>query len=88
MTLHVFISGQVQGVGYRRFVKRHAQKLGLTGWVRNIPDRRVEATFSGSKEQIDEILKICKKGPFLSEVTRVETQQSEEEAFDDFKIVV
>jgi len=68
MTAHVFISGFVQGVGFRRFVRHHALSLGLTGWVKNLPDNRVEAVFQGSKEQAAKIIAICKKGTFLSEV--------------------
>lgn len=72
MTVHIFVSGFVQGVGYRQFAKRNALKLGLTGWVKNLPDNRVEAVFQGSKEQIEKIIPICKKGPFLSEIKDVQ----------------
>lgn len=72
MVAHIFISGFVQGVGYRRFVRHHGLKLGLTGWVKNLPDNRVEAIFSGPKEKIEKIIEICKKGPFLSEVRDVQ----------------
>lgn len=72
MVAHVFISGFVQGVGFRRFVKQNALKLGLTGWVKNLSDNRVEAVFQGSKEQIEKIILLCGKGPFLSEVKDVD----------------
>ena len=72
MVAHVFISGFVQGVGFRQFIKNSARKIGLAGWVRNLDDGRVEAVFSGSKESIEETISICKKGPFLSEVKEVE----------------
>ena len=72
MVAHVFISGFVQGVGFRQFTKRSAGKIGLTGWAKNLSDNRVEAVFQGSKEQIEKIISICKKGPFLSEVKDVE----------------
>ena len=71
-TAHIFISGFVQGVGFRQFIKNNADKLELTGFVGNLPDGRVEAVFSGSKEKIEEMIKVCKKGPFLSEVENVE----------------
>jgi acylphosphatase len=71
MIAHVFVSGFVQGVGYRRFVRHHAVKLGLTGWVKNLSDNRVEAVFVGSKEQIEKMIEICKNGSFLSEVKNV-----------------
>lgn len=72
MIARVFISGFVQGVGFRQFVLRQAKRLRLTGWVKNLPDNRVEATFCGSKEQIEKIISICEKGPFLSEVKDTE----------------
>ena len=70
-TVHIYISGFVQGVGYRAFVKKHAQELGLTGWVKNLPDRRVEALFQGDKKRIEQMLVLCKKGSFLAEVEGV-----------------
>lgn len=87
-TARVLISGFVQGVGYRHFVKNTASKLGLKGWVKNLPDRRVEALFVGTQENIEKAIKECKKGPFLSEVEDVETEWIDStESFDDFKIV-
>jgi acylphosphatase len=72
MTAHVFVFGFVQGVGFRQLVKRKARSLALTGWIKNLPDGRVEAAFSGPKESIEEVILFCKKGPFLSEVKHVE----------------
>lgn len=85
---HIVISGFVQGVGFRRFVLHHALKLGLTGWVRNLADNRVEAVFQGPKEKIDEIVSICKKGSFLSEVKDVQVSFEDlEQHFENFKIM-
>lgn len=88
-TAHIIISGFVQGVGYRHFVRSNAQKLGLTGWVANSIDRKVEAVFSGSAERIEEMIRLCRKGPFLSEVENVEVEWKEtEKVFDSFEIVL
>jgi acylphosphatase len=88
MIAHIFISGFVQGVGYRQFTKRAAKGIGLTGWVTNLPDNRVEAVFEGSKEQIEEIVSVCKKGPFLSEVKDIEVSfEGPNEHFESFEIV-
>ena len=87
---HIFISGFVQGVGYRQFVLRQAQHLRLTGWVKNLPDNRVEAVFCGSEEQIQKIISICEKGPFLSEVKDVDViweEKQDDRAFEEFRIV-
>jgi acylphosphatase len=85
---HVFISGSVQGVGYRQFVKSNARKLGLTGWVRNTEDGGVEAVLQGEESMIEVMITQCKKGPFLAEVEHIgfEWEDSEED-FLDFKIL-
>ena len=70
-TAHIFISGFVQGIGYRQFVKKHAEELGLTGWVKNLSDGRVEVMFQGEKTKIEDVVKLCKKGPFMAEVEDV-----------------
>jgi acylphosphatase len=85
---HIFISGFVQGVGFRQFVKKNALKLNLTGWIRNLSDNRVEAVFCGSKEQIEKIISICRKGPFLSEVKDIEViSEDSKEYFNSFEII-
>ncbi len=88
MLAHIFISGFVQGVGFRRFIQYNALKLGLNGWVKNLPDNRVEAIFCGSKERIEKIIAICRKGPFLSEVKDVDIiwEKDQEEAYSNFEI--
>jgi len=84
----VFISGFVQGVGFRQFIKHKALKLELTGWVKNLPDNRVEAIFVGSEEKIEEIISICRKGPFLSEVKDVGVSfEDSKKYFGSFEIV-
>lgn len=79
MVVHLLISGRVQGVGYRRFLKRKAEDLRLAGWVRNMPDRRVEAYISGGKENVEKLIELAKKGPFLAEVTDVQIASKDEE---------
>lgn len=84
---HIFISGSVQGVGYRQFVKQNALKLGLTGWVRNTEDGRVEAVFQGDETHIENMIAKCKKGPFLAEVERIGFEwETIDKRFEDFRI--
>jgi acylphosphatase len=86
--VHLFISGFVQGVGFRYFVRRNAKILGLTGWTRNLSDRRVEIVAQGEKEKLEEFIKICSKGPFLSEIKSVSIEHGEaEEKFSGFEIL-
>lgn len=85
----VFVSGFVQGVNFRQFVKRSAIEIGLNGWVRNLPDGRVEALFVGRKEKIEQVISLLRKGNFLSEVRNVDVvwQKDSLEQFEDFKII-
>ncbi|NOZ59153.1 MAG: acylphosphatase, partial [Euryarchaeota archaeon] len=67
MCTHVFISGRVQGVFYREYTRRKAQELGVKGWVRNLPDGRVEAVFEGEDRAVDEMVRWCWEGsPYAS----------------------
>lgn len=74
---HVLIFGTVQGVGYRKFLKENAQKLGLVGWVRNLPEGTVEAEAAGSSQAIETLIHRCEKGPFLAKVVSVDVTYHE-----------
>jgi acylphosphatase len=83
----IVISGHVQGVGYRFFVLDEAERLGLRGWVRNLPDGRVEAEVEGSEIAVDELVKRLRVGPRLSHVTGVVVEPAESAtAYQDFRI--
>lgn len=81
---HVFISGLVQGVFYRAWTQNKAQSLDLSGWVKNAPDRRVEAVFVGDKEKVEKMLKFLYQGPPASSVEKVEVIEKEEIRLDPF----
>ncbi len=88
MRAHVWISGRVQGVFFRAHTKEVAEKLGLTGWVRNLPDGRVEAVFEGEEEAVKEAIEWCKRGPPLARVEKVEVRyEGQTGEFRDFRIV-
>ncbi len=94
MIVHVYISGNVQGIGFRQFVKSHANKLGIKGWVKNLPasrqggpDGRVEAILQGRTQDIDKIILLCRKGPFLAEVKGLEIEELPDQKFDSFDII-
>ena len=68
LRLHAYVSGRVQGVGFRYFVMQNAETLGLTGWVRNLRDGRVEVVAEGPHEALDRLLEALRKGPMSAEV--------------------
>jgi acylphosphatase len=85
--LHLIIKGRVQGVFYRASTRDTAVKLGIKGWVRNMPDGSVEALFEGEKESLEEVLQWCRKGPpgaYVSEIK--EKWNGYDGEFDHFDI--
>ena len=70
-----FISGRVQGVGFRYFAIAQASELDITGWVRNLPDGRVEVYAEGEKERIEEFYYRLSKGPSAAIVVSVEVKE-------------
>lgn len=78
--LHVFIEGRVQGVGFRYSTYDEALARGLSGWVRNLVDGRVEAEFEGAKADLDAMLGWCRLGPRFARVDRVEAAWESGEA--------
>lgn len=69
--VHALVSGRVQGVGFRFFVVRQAQRLGLAGWVRNLPDGRVEFEAEGPAGSVDALVHAVQTGPPQAQVTDV-----------------
>jgi len=75
--VHLFVSGRVQGVFFRAHTRDLAQKLGLSGFVRNLPDGRVEVVAEGPEEKLQELIQFCHHGPPLAHVTHVEIRWEE-----------
>ena len=72
--IHAFVSGRVQGVYYRAETRQQASQLGLTGWVRNLPDGRVEVLAEGEEQRVRELIAWCRQGPPRSRVDEVGEQ--------------
>lgn len=70
-TLHLQIEGRVQGVWFRESMRREAERLGVTGWVRNAQDGSVEAVVQGADEAVDALIEWARTGPPLARVDRV-----------------
>ena len=84
---HAFISGRVQGVSFRYYTYHEALKLGLSGWVRNLRDGRVEAVFAGEREAVEKILDWCKEGPPAARVDDVDAvMEDRTEDLDGFHV--
>ena len=86
--LHALVEGRVQGVGFRFFVLDTAETLGVTGWVRNLPDGRVESVFEGSDPAVQAMLAWCRRGTPPARVDRVEAvEEPPSGEYSDFAIV-
>ncbi|HEY9272788.1 MULTISPECIES: acylphosphatase [Achromobacter] len=74
-TVHVTITGTVQGVGYRHATVRRAHMLGATGWVQNLPNGTVEALVQGTADQVDHMLEWLRRGPPGASVEEITTRR-------------
>ncbi len=81
------VSGRVQGVGFRYYVLREAQQLGLSGYVRNLRDGRVEVVAAGSAEKLGRLEALLWRGPVMARVDMVEAEPAELPAEEGFVIL-
>ncbi|MGC8868966.1 MAG: acylphosphatase [Sulfurihydrogenibium sp.] len=87
MLLHAIFSGRVQGVGFRKFVKKKADEVGVKGFVKNLPDGTVEVLAEADEETLKTFFELIKQGPPLANVEDVKYEFLEKEGgFDEFKI--
>lgn len=84
-SIHLIISGRVQGVGYRDWLVREARARAVNGWVRNRGQEAVEAVLSGLPEAVDITLGACYDGPFAARVTRIEVNETDAPAEVGFR---
>ena len=81
-SIRLYITGTVQGVFYRAFVKENAERYNVKGFVRNLDDGRVEVFLEGDTNAVDKLIVLCKNGPKHSQIRSVEEK---DERFQDFK---
>jgi len=84
----VFVSGRVQGVGFRNFTKERADEVRVKGWVKNLLDGRVESVMQGKSDAVEKLLEGVRKGPRSSRVDGVEVKEEKVgEEFNDFRVI-
>ena len=93
---HLYVKGDVIGVGFRAWTKIQAKMIGVSGWVRNVYDRPevfgpsggVEALIQAEEEKLNQMIEVLKKGPPIARVDEVEViWQDPKEVFEGFEIV-
>jgi acylphosphatase len=83
---HVTISGDVQGVFFRETTRRKATEAGVSGWVTNRSDGKVEAVFEGAPEAVDELVEFCRQGPTAATVRDIDVRSEEPEGLSGFDV--
>ena len=86
--VHIFISGKVQGVFFRQALKVIAKKNNVVGWVRNLPDKRVEAILEGDSKSVNSVIKWTRVGPANSRVEDIQVSNEEfRNEFSTFEVL-
>ena len=83
---HAVVRGIVQGVAFRWYAKERARELGLAGWIRNLPDGRVEASFEGEKPAVDDFADWLRHGPPAARVEGVELEEEKPSGAARFEV--
>jgi acylphosphatase len=86
-TVHLVIKGKVQGVFFRASTKEKAKESGIKGWVKNMPDGNVEVLAAGNKDQLENFIEWCRRGPKQAIVSDVIVSNAEEIFLNDFRII-
>lgn len=81
---HVWVAGRVQGVYFRASARAEAERLGLSGWVRNLPDGRVEAVFEGAPDAVAAAIAWCRVGPPSASVASIDVLPEAPEGLSGF----
>jgi acylphosphatase len=83
---HVLVSGRVQGVFFRDSTAKAARSRGVAGWIRNLPDGRVEAFFEGSRDAVESMISWCKTGPRHADVDDVSVEWEPAQGESGFRV--
>lgn len=85
-TIHITVHGRVQGVGFRWYTVQTANRMGVTGWVRNRPDGTVEVEATAAKNTLEVFTNALRNGPTMSRVTQVQVKASEYQPHTSFEV--
>jgi len=85
--VRVYIQGTVQGVFFRAFVKEHAEKYNVKGFIRNLEDGRIEIFLEGDPSEVNKMIELCKKGPKHSQIRKVDLKSEKFQEFKTFKVL-
>lgn len=83
---HLWVTGRVQGVWFRESMRRAAEANGVAGWVRNLPDGRVEAVVEGDDADVAQVVAWCRRGPERAQVERVDCEDEEPTGVVGFEV--
>jgi acylphosphatase len=86
MRRRVLVSGRVQDVFFRDSTRREAGRVGVAGWVRNLPDGRVEAVFEGGEDAVERMVAWCREGPDSADVADIEAYDEEPKGLTTFEV--
>jgi len=87
-SVRLYITGTVQGVFFRMFIKENAERYDVKGFVRNLEDGRIEVFLEGQVDGVNKMIELCKKGPNKhAQIKNVETKQERFQQFKTFKIL-
>jgi acylphosphatase len=84
--VHLVVDGRVQGVWFRETTRQQAERLGVAGWVRNLPDGRVEAVYEGAAGPVNRLLSWTHEGPDLAMVTHVVVEEQTPQGERGFRV--
>ena len=86
-SIRLFLTGSVQGLFFRQFIKENADKYDVRGYVRNLEDGRVEVFLEGNSDEVDSMIAICKRGPKHANIRNVEEKEERFQGFKEFKVM-
>ncbi len=86
-SIRLYITGTVQGVFFRTFIKSNAEKYNVKGFTRNLEDGRIEVFLEGNSDDVNKMIELCKQGPKHSMIKKVEEKPEKFQGFNTFKIL-